>query len=155
MANRASRRQQTVKMMGHGRPMKAIRGTGETAPRDLEARISACGDRHRVWAVGQDEPRGTEPISMTWPQCLRCELKLGPRLMKLAPLEHSLLRALLFNHRSLSIDELIEAMWPDPDYEPEWANNSVKVYVSRLRAKGIGLATQYGFVRLAERHRHG
>jgi hypothetical protein len=70
-----------------------------------------------------------------------CELD-GQRL-KLTPLEVRVLEALLVcDARTFTRDpQLVERIWPDPDLEPDAARNILKVYVLKLRRKGIRILT--------------
>jgi DNA-binding response OmpR family regulator len=58
----------------------------------------------------------------------------------LTPQERDLVSALLL-HRGcpVSIAEIVELLWPDPDCEPETAYNVIRVVICRLRHKLPGL----------------
>lgn len=103
----------------------------------------------------RSEPRGAQPISMTWPMHERCEVRVGARTVHLSPHERDMLVALMLRPGFVARGELIEVMWPNPDDEPEYSEGSVVVYILRLRAKGITIWSQrtVGYA-LADRHRH-
>ena len=70
---------------------------------------------------------------MTWPQYLRRECNVTARLSRR---EAELLATLLMRHPGpVSTSDLIEALYPDPDSEPEFPESEVRRVVSRLRAK--------------------
>lgn len=84
-------------------------------------------------------------ITMTWPQYLRHECRVTARL---SPQESELLSTLLVRHpRPVTTAELIEAIWPDPDHEAEFAQSRVwalvcsigrKIGAGRIEHDGIG-----------------
>lgn len=56
--------------------------------------------------------------------------------MHLTPKEGDTLAALLMNRgRLLSRTNLIEAVYPDPDKEPDWAMTLITIVITRLRRK--------------------
>lgn len=77
-------------------------------------------------------------ISMTWPQYRRCECTL---VAHLSPQEAELLAALLMRHPDpVPTSDLIEAVWSDPDAEPECADSQIRIHVCHLRCKGLRIA---------------
>lgn len=66
-------------------------------------------------------------ISMTWPQYKRHECRIsGEYIIPLSPMETELLSTLLVLYpRPATIGELIEAAYPNPDIEPDWAEDIV------------------------------
>jgi hypothetical protein len=78
-------------------------------------------------------------VSMTAPQMRRNECSIAGESTRLTPLATNLLSVLLLNHpdRYLGTNELIERVWPDPDFEPDSACDAIKQYVFRLRGSGI------------------
>jgi DNA-binding response OmpR family regulator len=49
--------------------------------------------------------------------------------------EHRLLSLLLETPRALSRSDLISGIWPDPDLEPDYAKDTLEVYLVRLRKR--------------------
>lgn len=78
-------------------------------------------------------------IKMTWPMYLRRECAVGERSIHLAPREAELLLLLLLRPGYVSLGELVEWIWPNPDDEPEWPEDCLKAQLHRLRMK-IGSA---------------
>ena len=63
----------------------------------------------------------------------------------LPPLQRKLLRALAWAYPApLHNTRCIEAIWPDPDSEPEYAAKTVGMYVHHLRAAGWAIITRTG-----------
>jgi DNA-binding response OmpR family regulator len=86
-------------------------------------------------------------ISMTVPQYRRRECTLDGRAVSLSWLETELLALLLVTdpERALGKSDIIEALYPNPDLEPEWADNLVYRYVNKLRRHGVPIETEWGF----------
>lgn len=84
-------------------------------------------------------------ISMTLPQYRRRECAVDGRCVRLKPAEAETLALLLVNgpDRFLSGDELIEALWPNPDFEPNWALAIVWRRIHELRAYGVPIENCY------------
>jgi DNA-binding response OmpR family regulator len=77
-----------------------------------------------------------DPIRMTWPMYLRSECECRGALVSLAPSGADILAALLLRRGELvSHAELIEALWPEPDFEPETSINCLAVHMMRLRQR--------------------
>lgn len=76
---------------------------------------------------------------------LRREVDVGGLLIRLSPHEAELVSTLLMRRVWVTRGEIIEAMWPDPDLEPENAYNSVSVYIRHLRDKGVPVINRIGF----------
>lgn len=86
-----------------------------------------------------------ETISMTWPEYLHCQCWYHGRLIKLRRLHADLLLVLLLNRgRTLSRNELIERLWPDPNLEPEFAEEALRVQMMWLRRVVPGLIQSIG-----------
>lgn len=73
-------------------------------------------------------------VRMTWPNYLRrtlvvdgVEHRLTPKLIDLA------LLLLLRRGAFVPIPDVIEALWPNPDEEPDFSEDVIRTYVSRLR----------------------
>jgi len=59
-------------------------------------------------------------ITMTWPQYRRSQCTIGNWTVDLSPIEAELLSTLLVRYPNpVTINELIEIVYPDPDAEPE------------------------------------
>lgn len=72
-------------------------------------------------------------ISMTWPQYQRGECSVSARL---SPQEAEILMVLLVRHpQAVGTADLIEALWPDADIEPDYADSIVRRAIGRLRGK--------------------
>jgi DNA-binding response OmpR family regulator len=84
---------------------------------------------------------------MTLPQYKRCECSINGRRQRLSPQETELLALLLVADPDqwTSTGTLIEALWPDPDLEPEWALKCVHVVAGRLRTTfGVPIVSRVG-----------
>lgn len=73
-------------------------------------------------------------VSLTWPNYLRRTLvvdgvshRLTPKLMELACL------LVMRRGQFVPIPEIIEVLWPDPDEEPDFSEDVIRTYASRLR----------------------
>jgi hypothetical protein len=86
------------------------------------------------------------PVSMTWPQLLRAECKLGDDIVRLRPASATLLSILLVQNPEgyLTNEELIVRMWPDPDLEPDSASRIIDQYLMFLRQSGIRVVRAHG-----------
>jgi DNA-binding response OmpR family regulator len=87
-------------------------------------------------------------IQMTAPQYRRRECTIDGRTLKLKGTCYiELVALLLVSHpdRFVPLDELIEATWPDPDFEPDFAVSVLSVRLHRLRQKGIPIENDWGF----------
>jgi DNA-binding response OmpR family regulator len=85
---------------------------------------------------------------MTWPQYRRRECTVCGFLVRLSALEVEALLVLLLRYPcAVSTADLIEAVHPDPDREPELAEDSIFQTIHRLRAKigGFHIHRRNGF----------
>jgi hypothetical protein len=90
-------------------------------------------------------------ISMTWPQYLRRECRIGDFLIPLSPIETELLLVLLVRYPApVTVGELIDAIYPDPDREPEFADDQIRQSVRRL-ARRVGTFRIFACDRLGYR----
>lgn len=86
-----------------------------------------------------------DPIRMSWRDYLRRRCVFHGRAVFLPAQQMDLLAVLLMRRgRSVSIGDLIEALWPDPDLEPDNALNQIRVLIYRLRDKLPGLIELWG-----------
>lgn len=84
-------------------------------------------------------------IGMTWPQYLRHSCSIDGREVRMTPREAELcLLFMLRRGRPMTKPEIIEWLWPDPDDEPDWANNVINVFVRRLRKAGVPIDREAG-----------
>lgn len=94
-------------------------------------------------------------ISMTLPQYRRRECTVDGRTVRIKGAHCVELVALLLashpDHR-WTMGELIGALWPNPDFEPDWAESIIAVRIHRLRAKGIPIESDWGFGWRIPRH---
>jgi DNA-binding winged helix-turn-helix (wHTH) protein len=76
---------------------------------------------------------------MTLPQFSIRRCTIDGSQVKLSRREVELLSILLVNHpeKFIRMGDLIEMIWPDALYEPEYAESSVSVSVFKLRKKGV------------------
>lgn len=80
--------------------------------------------------------KGSDHFKMTWPMFCRGECQLRGKTIKLSLNEKDLLICLVVNRgRAVSIAELVEACYPDCDFEPEWAEKAITHCLSKLRHK--------------------
>src|SRR5688572_11456122 len=84
-------------------------------------------------------------ISMTLPQYRRGECTIDGHVVRMRRTCTELLAVLLVADRFLSHSELTEAVWPDPDFEPEFARNTIEQSILRLRRNGVVIECQYSF----------
>jgi DNA-binding response OmpR family regulator len=89
----------------------------------------------------------TRVVSMNWPEFQRQVCVINDEEVSLTPQETELLLILLLKHpkRHTPVSELIEAMWPNPDLEPDWAAKRLQVLVFNLRGKGVEIESRYQF----------
>jgi len=82
----------------------------------------------------------SDRISMTWPQYCRGECTFDGERIALPPLEAKILMVLLIRRGEVvSTTEMIEAIYPNPDLEPDWAESIIFSKFSHLRDKLPGL----------------
>jgi DNA-binding response OmpR family regulator len=75
-------------------------------------------------------------IKMTWPQYKRQECQLGGFVILLSPQETELLFLLLVRYPTpIMVSEIIEWVWPHPDFEPNTAENNCRHLIRQLRLK--------------------
>lgn len=80
----------------------------------------------------------TARVTMSLPQALRGECRVDGRLVYLTPQLADVLAALLAaGPRGLTWDEMIEAVWPDPDEQALDAEGVLTVRVHQLRRAGV------------------
>lgn len=93
-------------------------------------------------------------ICMTLPQYRRHECTIDGRLVHLCPQATELLATMLVSgpDRFLNADMLVQALWPDPDLEPNWAEVMIWRYVLWLRRAGIPIENAYSFGWRIPRH---
>lgn len=75
-------------------------------------------------------------ISMTWPQYLRAECSFRGQVIKLGRgIQTEILLYLLITRRLISKQELLEFIYPDPDFEPDYAAENIKKNMCLLRRR--------------------
>lgn len=80
----------------------------------------------------------TPRVTMSMPQALRGECRVDGRLVHLSEQLADLLAALLVaGPRGLTWEEMIEAVWPDPDEQALEAEGIISVRVMQLRRLGV------------------
>lgn len=85
-------------------------------------------------------PGPSTGISMTWPQYQRGECTANGQRLYMPPLRTEILSTLLIRRgHVVSLDELADVCWPDPDYMPEAPEKNIMVHISKLRALIPGL----------------
>lgn len=87
-------------------------------------------------------------VSMTLPQYRRHECTINGRTVKFWwPMWSEVLALLLVSppDRFISKSTLIEAVWPDPDFEPEYAARMIITTIHYLRSNGVEIETHYSF----------
>lgn len=73
-------------------------------------------------------------VYMTWPMYTRQQCQYNGHLVQLTPRTADTLLCLLLKRGiPLKASELIEFIYPDPDKEPEWAENCVMRWIHFLR----------------------
>ncbi len=83
-------------------------------------------------------------VRMTWPQHQRREIEIGGVRVYLRPKLHMMASVLVMRPGIVSHGDLIEAIWPDPDFEPDHARNLLHVYANQLRARGVPVIEHWG-----------
>lgn len=77
---------------------------------------------------------------MTVPQMRRCECTHYGRVVRLTHRECEVLTILLLRRGTpVSTTELIEAIYPNPDSEPDYGVSTIGAFLCRLRRKMPGL----------------
>ena len=76
------------------------------------------------------------------------ELREGACRVHLTPYE-GLLMTTLLGHREVTVELLMEVLWPDPDLMPDYWYDCLRKHLSRLRKKvrpfGWDIKNRYGF----------
>lgn len=84
-------------------------------------------------------------ISMTMPQYRRRECSINGTSVHLRPMYIEVLSTLLAaGPRFVSRTELIEAIWPNPELEPDYAWTLVDHCILSLRRAGVSIETHWG-----------
>ena len=66
--------------------------------------------------------------------------------MSLTPHEERLLTALRTKRGQIvERDDLIGALWPNPDREPEGADGALRAHIHNLRRKGVTIESATGY----------
>ena len=76
-------------------------------------------------------------VTMTYPQSRRRQVKVGAKIVQLTPREHAITEVLLMAPGPLSRNDIIEAVWLNPDEEPESAYRNVDRIICFARRKGV------------------
>ena len=89
----------------------------------------------------------TPIVRMTWPMSCRGCCTVDGREIRFAAQEQSVFEALLLwpPDRWRNDWELIEAIYPDAEREPETARAMVRVYVASIRNKGVPVECLHGW----------
>ncbi len=90
-------------------------------------------------------------ISMTWPQYLRRECRIEDFVVSLSPIETELLAVLLIRYPAITpVEQLVEAVYSNPDEGPEWPEDqifqkmrSLSRKVGTFRIQNIGRSFGY------------
>lgn len=101
-------------------------------------------------------PPGRSIISMTIPLAARGRCLIDGREVYLTLTEQRLVEILLLQppDRWLNYRWLTEALWPDPDRQPETGWKMISVYVRRIRDLGVPVENLKGWgYRIAEANR--
>jgi hypothetical protein len=78
-------------------------------------------------------------VTMSWAQYQMCYCRVDGKLTKLTPKQADVLFRLLVappGHQ-VSPQDLLEFVYPDPDLEPDYAENCLVIFIHQLRMKGI------------------
>lgn len=97
-------------------------------------------------------------ISMTLPQCRRHEATIDGEVVHLTPNETELVALMLVSDPNQIVDKdtFIEAIWPNPDTQPDTAPKIIDVLVMWCRKKGVPITTVWGYgFFIPERNRGG
>jgi DNA-binding response OmpR family regulator len=86
-------------------------------------------------------------ISMTAPQLRRHECSIDGRVVHLRQTLADLLALLLVNgpDKYMPKEALIEMLWPNPDFEPDWAEAILFRRIHELRNRGVQIESCYRF----------
>jgi DNA-binding response OmpR family regulator len=92
------------------------------------------------------KPDSNWKVGITAAQSERCEARLEGRVIRFRPGEYRVLLALAMSppERALTVHDIIERCWPDPDSEPDWSESTVKIYIGHLRRLGVPIQTDRG-----------
>ena len=75
-------------------------------------------------------------IQMTWPQYLRHECQIGAFIVPLSPIQTELLLLLMLRYPNpVTLSDMVEAAYPDPDREPDASHCCIYRHIKRLRAR--------------------
>lgn len=75
-------------------------------------------------------------ITMTWPQYRRCQCRIGNWIVPLSPTETELLSTLLIRYPNpVTVNELVEIIYPNPDAGPEYPEDQIEQGMRRLARK--------------------
>ena len=79
-------------------------------------------------------------IAMTWPQYLRGECAVDGRTVKIQLckgrlMTEALATLLIRDPAPTTVDDLIASLWPDPDCEPDRAEDTAYITMNRLMAR--------------------
>jgi DNA-binding response OmpR family regulator len=79
------------------------------------------------------------------PMARRRQAEIAGRIVRMMPGTHRLLEALLIRGPKWTLhDELIEILWPDPNFEPDCARKVIDQGIVRLRKAGVEITTFHG-----------
>jgi DNA-binding response OmpR family regulator len=75
-------------------------------------------------------------ITMTWPQYRRSQCSIGDWTVDLSPIEAELLSTLLLRYPNpVTINELVDIVYPDPDSEPDYPEGQIVQRMMHLARK--------------------
>jgi hypothetical protein len=83
---------------------------------------------------------------MTWHEYCRNRCTIDGLRCRIAPAMAELLALLLLTDpkRFVSLDDILDVLWPNPDLQPETWRNVVSVHMSALVALGIQIERRVG-----------
>ena len=79
-------------------------------------------------------------ISMTWPQYERKDCSFRGQVIRLTTTECEIVSTLLMRRgQAVPYEDIIGALWPNPDLEPDYAYNIIMQYRRKLTRKLPGV----------------
>jgi hypothetical protein len=85
-------------------------------------------------------------VSMTWPEYQRGQCTIDGMRCKVGPAIAELLALLLISDPAtfVGMDDILDALWPNPDRQPDTWRNVVSVYMAKLSGLGVQIERRVG-----------
>jgi DNA-binding response OmpR family regulator len=96
--------------------------------------------------INVEAPAAT--VTMTLPQSRANKATINGVEKRMPPQNHRVLELLLMRQhpiKAIPMVDFIEYLWPDPDFEADFASQIVQIKICELRALGVPIENRWGY----------